>query len=300
MKSTRRLFDAIVTVQSWEPRFVLGIKQTLKECTAKRMLAYFIGEYRGRTRKVQSELRKLTDEAEVVLQEKEVSFHEPSSAWATIERDIGPSTRFENPVLVDLTTMPREIIWSTLFWLEAGGTKTDYVYRRPDTYGKDWLARDPNNPRLVYKLAGTLEIGRRTALVAVTGFDEERCRQAVEFYEPTRVLLATQTGRQYGNDTRNVVPDFQARRIKVNEIQVDTFGADHGYEALRPEVADLAKEHNVILCSFGPKPSAVALFRLQREFPQCALAYIGCKEYNQDYSRGMGDAVRGSIFWRKD
>ena len=299
MKIGRR-FDLIVTVSSWEPRFLLGIERTLQECAAKKILAYFVGEYRDRTRNARAELQRLADTTGIELDERQVAFGKPSDTWATIGKDVGPGAGFENPVLVDLTTMPREIIWSTLFWLETGSTSVEYLYRSPHTYGEDWLARDPNDPRLLYKLSGTLEIGRPTALVAVTGFDERRCGQAVEFYEPARVLLAIQAGRQFENDTRNAGREFQARGIEGDYIQVDTFGTDHGYAALRPQVADLAKEHNVVLCSFGPKPSAIALYRLQREFPQCALAYIGCKEYNQDYSQGLGDTVRGNISWCKD
>ena len=179
------------------------------------------------------------------------------------------------------------------------GERTHYVYNLPKTYATDWLARDPNDPRLVYKLAGTLEVGRPTALVAVTGFDEKRCRQAVEFYEPARVLLAVQSGQQYENNVRNVGPKLAGGWTAIGHTEVDAFGADHGYGALRGPVEKLARDHNVILCSFGPKPSAIALFRLQREFPQCSLAYIGCKEYNPNYSVGLGDAISGSISWRE-
>ena len=200
---------------------------------------------------------------------------------------------------MDLTTMPREMIWSVLFWLEAASVEVDYVYYRPETYAEDWLARDPNSPRLVYKLAGTLEVGRPTALVAVTGFDENRCRQAIEFYEPARVLLATQRGGQFKNDMRNVGPKFGRDDKRITRVEVDAYCEDHGYRVLRPEVEMLAEEHNIILCSFGPKPSAIALYRLQREFPQTALAYIGCKEYNPKYSTGLGEAVTGTVLGKQ-
>ena len=156
-------------------------------------------------------------------------------------------------------------------------------------------ARDPNNPRLVYKLAGTLEVGRPTALVAVTGFDENRCRQAVEFYEPARVLLAMQSGVQFRNHVRNVGPKFGHGDLRMEHVEVDAFCADHGYQVLRLHMEQLTQKHNVILCSFGPKPSAIALFRLQREFPETALAYIGCKEYNPRYSEGLGEGIAGTV-----
>ena len=299
MKSKPNAFDVVVTVASWEPRFVLGIKRTLRECSAGRILAYFLGEYGNRTEEARHALRKLVkDNPGMSLQEQEIAFGAPGIAWRMLEKDLGPSAGIGGAVLVDLTTMPREIIWSALFWLEAGRANVHYVYNRPKMYAADWLARDPNDPRLVYKLAGTLEVGRPTALVAVTGFDENRCRQAVEFYEPARVLLAAQGGQQYENNIRNVGPKFAAGGIPSDHTEVNAFGADHGYGALRGRVEKLARDYNVILCSFGPKPSAIALFRLQREFSQCALAYIGCKEYNAKYSAGLGDSIGGSLSWR--
>ena len=172
-----------------------------------------------------------------------------------------------------------------------------YSYSRPDAYARDWLARDPNDPRFVFKLAGTLEIDRPTALVAVTGFDENRCRQAIEFYEPNRVLLATQGGDQFENTERNVGWRFGGGGVTVDRVIVNAYSCDHGYELLRAHVERLTDDHNVIMCSFGPKPSAIALYRLQRQFPQTALAYIGCKEYNQRYSRGIGELLAGQICW---
>ena len=300
MTGRHKAFDVLVTVASWEPRFVLGIERTLQERSAGRILAYFIGEYGNRTEEARHALRKISKEHPGIdLREQEMTFGAPDVAWRLLERDLGPTAGIGDAVLVDLTTMPREIIWSALFWLEARAAKVDYVYHRPKTYASDWLSRDPNDPRLVYKLAGTLEVGRPTALVAVTGFDAKRCRQAIEFYEPARVLLAAQGGRQYENNLRNVGPNFAAGGIPIDHTEVDAFGADHGYGALRGPVEKLARDHNVILCSFGPKPSAIALFRLQREFSQCALAYIGCKEYNPNYSAGLRDAINGRISWRE-
>ncbi len=299
MTGRHSAFDVLVTVASWEPRFLLGIERTLQQHSAERILAYFVGEYGDRTAEARRALRKISKaHSGTDLHEQEMTFGAPDGAWRLLEKDLGPAAGIGGSVLVDLTTMPREVIWSSLFWLEASGANVSYVYHQPRTYSSDWLARDPNDPRLVYKLAGTLEVGRPTALVAVTGFDEKRCRQAVEYYEPARVLLAVQTGDQHDNDSRNVGPTFVASGIPIDRTEVDAFGADHGYSALRGPVEKLSRDHNVILCSFGPKPSAVALFRLQREFQLCALAYIGCKEYNRDYSSGLGDAICGSISWQ--
>ena len=290
--------DVIVAVASWEPRCVLGMKRILERYSTKRFLMYFMAEYRTRTAEARTHLKQLLEEhPQIAFEEEEIWFGAPERTWRTLEERIGPSASIGKEALVDLSTMPREVLWSILFWLEASGTKVQYVYNRPSAYASEWLARDPNDPRFVFKLAGTLEIDRPTALVAVTGFDENRCRQAVEFYEPTRVLLATQQGAQYDNNVRNVGRTFGTGGITIERAAVDAYSEDHGYGVLRKHVDELSRSHNVILCSFGPKPSAIALYRLQREYPQTALAYIGCKEYNLEYSSGLGEAIVGSMSW---
>ena len=75
-----------------------------------------------------------------------MTFATPTAAWEMVQQDLHPKAGVGDAVLVDLTTMPREIIWSTLFWLEAAGTEPHYVYNRPETYASDWLAKDPNDP----------------------------------------------------------------------------------------------------------------------------------------------------------
>lgn len=291
--------DTIATFASWEPRFVQGMKRILDKYRAPRLLVYFVEEYRSQTENNRERLGLLLDDHPgMKIEERKLSFESPEKTWRVLEDDLGPGSDVGRRVLVDVTTMPRDVIWGALFWLETSSAEMRYVYNRPKEYTDDWLARNPYRPRLMFKLAGTLEVDRPTALVAVTGFDENRCRQAVEYYEPARIVVAAQRGEQYSNDARNVGSGFVAGSVPSKDVQVDAFRGDHGYSSLREHVEELAREHNVILCSFGPKPSAIALYRLQREFPQTALAYIGCKEYNENYSDGLGDAIEGAVEWR--
>ena len=291
--------DLIVTVASWEPRFILGMERTLEQCSSPRLLAYFVSEYKQRTQEARTRLRILANQRQIRLEEQEMSFRSPKSTWCLLEGHLGPnSDAGHRRVLMDLTTMPREVIWGALFWLEASSAKVRYVYNHPLAYGTSWLTRNPDDPRLMFKLSGELKLGCPTALVAVTGFDADRCLQAIEFYEPAHVLLARQGGNQYDNNRRNIGAKFTSGSVTYDHIEIDAFSRDHGYAMLRCGVGRLVEDHNVILCSFGPKPSGIALFRLQREFPQTALAYIGCKEYNHDYSTGLGDVIDGTLTWQ--
>ena len=290
--------DSIITVASWEPRFILGMERTLKQYSSPRLLVYFVSEYEKRTQEARTRLSRFAGQRQIQLEEQEISFRYPEKTCCLLEKQLGPSSGAGRRILMDLTTMPREVIWSALFWLEASSAEVRYVYNHPLAYGTSWLTRNPDDPRLVFKLSGELKLGCPTALVAVTGFDADRCLQAIDFYEPVRVLLARQGGTQYDNNNRNTGATFTSGSIPQDHIEIDAFSRDHGYTTLRNSVAKLARDHNVILCSFGPKPSGIALFRLQREYPQTALAYIGCKEYNHDYSTGLGGAIEGTLTWQ--
>ena len=291
--------NLIITVASWEPRFILGMERTLERYSSPRLLVYFFSEYEKRTQEVRTRLRDLADQRQIQLEEKDISFCSPEKTWCLLEERLGPNSDASRRVLVDLTTMPREVIWSVLFWLEASSVEVRYIYNHPLAYGTDWLTRNPDDPRLLFKLSGELKLGWPTALVAVTGFDADRCHQAIEFYEPVRVLLAIQGGTQYDTNRRNIGSKFTSGSVLHEHIEIDAFSRDHGYAPLRNGVAKLVRDHNVILCSFGPKPSGIALFRLQRKYPQTALAYIGCKEYNHDYSTGLGeDVTEGTLTWK--
>ncbi|MDE2822243.1 MAG: hypothetical protein OXK79_01905 [Chloroflexota bacterium] len=292
--------DLIIAVASWEPRFLMGMRSILERYRTQRMLVYFLNEYRNVTSEPRRELNHLAEAQRIDIETREIQFSSPSSTWRALEADLASNRRPAERVLLDLTTMPREVIWSTLFWLESRNDQVRYVYHRPLEYGSDWLARDPSEPRLAYKLAGQLEPGRPTALVLVTGFDADRCRQAVDFFEPSRLVLATQIGEQFDNAGRNVGPRFQQTSGAVEHVDVDAYAPDHGFAALHSSVRALSQEHNVVLCSFGPKPSALALYRLQRSHRHAALAFIGCREYNTAYSNGLGETLEGSFHWSGD
>ena len=180
--------DLIVTVASWEPRFILGMERTLEQYSSTRILVYFVSEYEQRTQEARARLSGLADQRQIPLEAENISFLYPERAWRLLEKHLGPNSDARHRrVLMDLTTMPRDVIWSALFWLEASSATVHYVYNCPLAYGTSWLTRNPDDPRLIFKLSGELKLGCPTALVAITGFDADRCLQAIEFYEPVQV-----------------------------------------------------------------------------------------------------------------
>jgi hypothetical protein len=231
---------------------------------------------------------------------RELSFDTPADNWRLLHDDLLSSEFAGKTVLVDISTMPRNTIWLSLFFLQSNGCKIHYVYNRPQTYNEEWLSRDPQRPRLVFKLSGEMALGRRTALVVLTGFDVERTRQLMRFYEPRTVLLGFQTGEQYGNQAQNVAKHREGLReeykeLGIHEFLVNAYEDGHGVEEMRKQVQGCREEYNVIMSSLGPKPSAIALYRVQREFRECGLSYTPSGEFNRDYSHGLGESVGGTL-----
>ena len=288
--------DGIVTVASWEPRFLEGLTRLLDDTQAETVLVFFYREFSGWTTASRRAIRRLTKARQCRLEEVEITFEDTGRTWRTLEvalTSLGGKTK---NVLVDITTMPRETIWGTFFWLGERDVEIHYAYHHPASYSTSWLARDPSEPRIVFKLAGTPALSRQTALIVVTGFDVDRVSQAMDFYQPARTVLVAQCGSQFDNVGRNIEAHRRLTTADAVQIeQIDVFAQDHGYEQLKEIACDVANDCNILLFSFGPKTSAVALYRVQREIPESGLAFIHCKEYNRAYSRGIGATITGSL-----
>ena len=291
-----RKIDGIVTVASWEPRFVKGLTRLLDRTHAETVVTFFYREFSDWTSGSRRAIRRLAKARQCRLQEIEITFEDPAMTWRTLNVGLTALCNTTKNVLVDITTMPRETIWGTFFWLGEQDVEIHYAYHHPASYAQTWLARDPSEPRIVFKLAGTPGLSRETALIVVTGFDVDRVSQAMDFYQPTRTVLVAQCGSQFDNVRRNIQAHNSLPTVdSVHFRQIDVFAQDHGYEHLKEIATDVANDSNILLFSFGPKTSAVALYRVQREIPESGLAFIHCKEYNRNYSQGIGATITGSL-----
>ena len=67
----------------------------------------------------------------------------------------------------------------------------------------DVYKRQPETPRLLFKHSGIIELGLPTYLIIITGYDPERTRQVLGYYEPQKVFLVIQTGNQLNNNIKN-------------------------------------------------------------------------------------------------
>ena len=78
-------------------------------------------------------------------------------------------------------------------------------------------------------------------------------------------------------------------------FELDSYNGDHGFINILSLVTPLLKDHNVVMSSLGPKPSAIALYQIHQRFPMIGLAYAPSREFNPEYSAGIGESIWGSI-----
>lgn len=125
-------------------------------------------------------------------------------------------------------------------------------------------------------------------------------------YEPQKVYLLVQKGEQFNNKQRNdevvhrgVCEDFGLNRDNIISKQIDTYAPDFGFKIVESVIKE-EKQSNVILASFGPKPSAIATYRCYMQHPEIALCYLPCKDYNIDYCQGIGESLNYTLNFSKE
>jgi hypothetical protein len=289
-------FAAVITGASWEPRFVLGLERVLQMAQTNRVLVLRYQEFTRMTDEAVRQVRTLCTSAGVHVSETELSYTSPERTWERM-RDLltAPELAGRN-VLVDLSTMPREAIWSAFSFLERARAVVWYVYHRPQSYA-EWLTKNPLRPRLVLQMSGESQFGRDTVLLATTGFHRERTEQLIRVFDPSLTLLGMQEGEQFGNESANVDShqDLLTRELmkeqRIRDFRMDAYASDHGLEAIKSALMPHQDSANIILASGGPKLSAVAIYRYYREHPEVALAYAPCSDFNPSYSAGLGNTT---------
>lgn len=240
---------------------------------------------------------------ENICKEKSIKIHyvdicnDSIKNWQALNDAIEIGIGTNDQVILDITTMSRNIVWSILYFLRVKIKEVSIVYHQPNVYTDKWISREPGQPRLLFKHSGIYDLSKEITLLLITGFDEERTRYILQKYEPKRVYLLVQTGEQFNNFNRNNVDvhrkicrEFGMYEDDIVSQMIDAYSADLGYSTIESIVRS-EENSNIILASFGPKPSAVSAYRCYMQHPEIALCYLPCKDYNIDYCQGIGESV---------
>lgn len=287
--------DVIVTVASWEDRFILGLEELIKKDRPKCVLMFSYSEYDHLSKDNIEAATELCKSYDSTLISHKLNFATPLETWKAVIPAVEELIEKNKPVTLtlDISTMPREIIWIICDLLNTKAVKAQYAYHRPTGYAEDWLSRDPGRPRFVYKLSGICKLGAPTTLVILSGFDVERAKQLVRFYEPENLIIGLQVGDQYKNlkMNRDKHEAGFSRNKEIGWFDIDGFSLKKTVDALEECVGALVDNSNVILTSLGPKISSLAIFKYHLKHPQASISYAPSNEFNKNYSHGLKDTI---------
>lgn len=286
MNSTR-----LISVLGWEERFLYSIEQAISSLDVSHIDLIIYKEYHKDSLDNLQKFNAICGKANVSIKQHLVVYNSPVNTWKKLQNWINKEITVTDNVLLDITTMPRETIWSLLFFLSQRTSYINYNYWSPKKYDNEWLSKEPAKPRLLFKHSGIAEFGKPTALLILTGFDYERTGQLVSYYEPKLTILGIQKGQQYDNQNRNTLEQhkLQCKGVTdVNNFELDAYSADHGFEKIK-ELVESLTNYNVIASSQGPKLSAISLYKVSRACNNIALTYVPTDKYNPLYSTGVKD-----------
>ena len=286
----------LITFASWEDRFKLGFRRDLDCAGVGRALVLYFENYADRTQRNRDDVESACRRDGIECTWEPLDVADPVKNWNTVAKAIGSAASGCQRVLVDISTMPREIIWHALWLAEDKAAELGYVYHCPEGYGKDWLSRDPRAPRLVYKLSGIALPSRKTALVVTAGFDLQRAVRLIEWFEPSVLLVGLQSKSRF---TRNYEAmknhrDRMSKEYDCKFFELDAYSDDRGLATIQRELGKIDETCNIVMSSLGPKLTAITLYELQRARPEVGLAYAPATEFSGDYSFGIGESLWGT------
>lgn len=297
-------FTVLVTAVSWEDRFTRGFDRIMGRHKIKNVILLRYQEWEYLTEDAMRYALDVCGERGIGVRPVSLSHERPEETRLGLRSEIDKSCQTGGAALVDITTMPREAIWTTFLFLSSLVARVVYVYHEPGSYDRDWLSRDPGRPRLVLQMSGEARLGRPTVLVVTTGFDLSRTIQLMRTFEPRLTLLALQKGDQFGNRDQNLMPhrglaaqagpEFQYHH-SCESFYIDAYSHDRGQAAIETKLKSHLDRSNLVMSSLGPKLTAIALYQIHRRYPKTALVYAPSMEYNLHYSAGIGNTIMGML-----
>lgn len=287
----------LIAFGSWEERFPAGVVRDLCSHEYRSLVVLFHDTHASRTATERQSVRGYCKARGIEYFEIELCADDVGSCWKKIFWDIDHRVILGDDVTVDLSTMPRDIIWSLFWMLERKGVIAKYVYHCPAEYGSDRLGRNPRPPRMVYKLSGELLPTSETVLLVILGHDVLRATRLIRWYAPKRIIVGIQSEDRLEVDhelMQRHLPEIR-RAYNSDSFELDAFSADHGRDAILKALRGVGKNNNVIMSSVGPKLTSVPLYEIQRENPQFGLVYTPANEFSDDYSSGIGSQFGGEL-----
>lgn len=278
-------FNYLITCAGWEDRFLDGLKHNIESHNIKNIIVLIVNEFTEKTEKNLTKLKEYLGNDG--FKRIEIFLSDDAQTWKNIEALFNSLSISNQSLCLDITTMPRFLIWFVMHFSDYHNNNVEYVYYQPKRYEEcEWLTSDTEEPRLVFKHSGLFLPDQSTILIIQTGFDIERVNQLIYSYEPEKIFLGAQIGEQFNNAIKNLKKHKEHLQYQeVEYFEIDAYSGDYGYANLEKIILDYKDTRNIIVSSFGPKPASLTMYKLNQKYPEIGLSYVLVKNYNC-YSHG--------------
>lgn len=278
--------NTLITVLGWEERFLSGMEIAINQKKIKKIILIIFVDYTGMNKmeKHLEELIKLAEQNVIEVETIELEYLSSIENWKKLDEYFSINN-FENEVLLNITTIPRETIWTLLFFLKQKVNEIKYIYFKPQNYAEQWLTKNHKKPRLLFKHSGVFDLDKPLAIFIITGFDSSRLNSLIEYYEPAKIVVLNQKGNQFNNESR--ISNNSIEGIEVEVIEYDSYDIVEASQILANKIKN-HEDFNIIISSQGPKLSSLSTYRnyITSE-NKIGLAYVAARDYNTEYSTGI-------------
>ena len=288
----------LITVLGWEERFLQGIRHDLSNQNIAHVLLLVYSDYFDRhdfNEIMRDNLEYLKIECQqfnITIEEIKLNYSNPINNYNKIFtlKDAISGLIFKS-LLVDITTIPREMIWNILTLCAQNTSSIDLIYHKPSSYDS-WLCKNFEKPLLQIGHSGISRFGKQTALIIITGFEVERTRQLINHFEPDIVYLCVQVGEQFENTKRNIESHRTFCSPNLIEFcEIDSYDIQLGTNTVN-NIVDKLQGYNIIISSQGPKTSSVIAYNAFIRKTNIGLVYVPSKDININYSKGIEDSIQ--------
>jgi len=273
----------LITFPSWEERSVLGFEKFFKENPDIDKVYSLEFEQPAHKQKIEEQIRIIDTLCKDICKHINISNSEIEK-WHMLD-NFTKSINPDSNIYIDITTMPRSILWMLMFFLRQKYEKITAIYHRPKEYCKEWISKDPGIPQLLFKHSGIIDFEKRTTLFVLAGYDEERVIQLINFYEPYKVIIGECNPRE----------DFKYGQTDIEKIDINQYNNLWGYDDIECKIKSILEESNLIVASLGPKIGAISVYQCFMNYPEIALSYVPCKEFNEHYSNGLYETLTKEV-----
>ena len=144
-------------------------------------------------------------------------------------------------------------------------------------------------------------MGAPITLCLFSGFDAERDKKLIRYFEPDNIIIVCQFDSIYENHREDAAKIKKAfdRNEEIKWLEIDF--KDSSYIILKQlrKIVTKFDKSNIIMSSHGPKLSAITIYKYFVHHPKVSLAYTPSLDVNIKYSEGWLDTKEEELRFTK-